>query len=326
MGMDNDTKKKIESFHSLVLCDLPLEGDLFSAPLHYLLGDFDIAGLPHYRTLNAVIDAINPHAEVSIGIGFVTYCKRLRKGIEACRKPHHEASFMLPLWDEHSTHNFLMKVGNNGKALSLLFFYYEQSGISSDVDAMMANSFKDHLTGLFNRRTMKSHVEENAKDGYLCLFDLNKFKAINDTFGHNVGDEVLVAIGKYLIAISSENEVFYRRSGDEFMILFLKPDYEYAVSLINRIEAFLEQLPQNELKGHEGLECSASFGLLELKYPQGEEPLPGEVALSLTDLAMYQAKTAKKRLHYISHEDALSIVGKGDLQQRLNALAASISR
>ena len=315
----------IESFNSLVLCELPLGQDPFTAPLRYVLGDFDIANLPHYRTLNAVIGSINPHAELSIGVGFVAFCQKIRNGIRACSDKDASYSVMLPLWDEHATHIFMMKASKGKDCLNLLFFYYEQSGITSEMDAVVAGSYKDQLTGLFNRRTMKEHVSQNHKNGYLCLFDLNRFKEINDTFGHAVGDEVLTLIGEYLISIASENEVFYRRSGDEFMFLSFLHDRAYADDLIVKIEKRMETLSEKELSGHPGLNCSASFGILELVYDDGSS-IDAETELKLTDLAMYQAKRAGKRSHYINHDDALRILEQGNLDERLNALAASIQR
>ena len=323
--MEQSARQTIESFNSLVLCDLPLGEDLFATPLHYVLGDFDIANLPHYRTLNAVIESIDPHAELSIGIGFIALCDKIRNGIKTCADQGVSYSIMLPLWDEHATHNFMMKASRSEGHLNLLFFYYERSGTTSEMDAVVAGSYKDQLTGLFNRRTMKEHVSQNHKNGYLCLFDLNKFKEINDTFGHALGDEVLTLIGEYLISIATENEVFYRRSGDEFMFLSFLHDRSYADNLITKIENRMEELSTKDLSAYPGLKCSASFGILELVYDDGSN-IDAETELKLTDLAMYQAKRAGKRSHYIDHDDALRILEQGNLDERLNALAASIKR
>ena len=324
--MNSDPKSIIESFESIVLCDVSLEGDVFQNPLNYLVSDFGIVSLPHFLTLNAVLNAINPHAEVSIGIGFEAYKKSIIKGIKYCKTPGKEYSFLLPLWDEYSTYNFVAKVIAAGDRLNILFFYYDRSGSASMMDSILASNFKDQLTGLFNRQTMKEHVAANRRDGYLCLFDLNKFKVINDTFGHEIGDEVLVNVAKYLISISSEDEVFYRRSGDEFMILFFKHDLRYVQELISRIEVYLRQLHTKDMKHCPSLRASAAFGVVELLYPDGEEIIDSEILLKLTDLAMYQAKTAKKISNLITYKEAKDIIAAGNLNERLRTLAASISR
>ena len=320
-----ETKSQIESFRSIVMVELSPESDLFDQELRYLVGGFSIASLPDYKTLGEILDAINPHAEVSIGIGYQTYRRTVRLQIEACREEKGQASFMLPLWDGVHTYNFLGKAVNLGSRIGLLFFYYDVSGKTSDMDAMLANNFKDSLTGLFNRFTMVQHVSANRRDGYLCLFDLNKFKAINDTFGHEAGDEVLCRVARFLIQNSTDDEVFYRRSGDEFMILAFRHEKSYIEGLIKRLADHFGKMAE-EMPHCPGLSCGASFGILELSYPEGEDPIPYEIELQLTDLAMYQAKYAGKLSHYISHEDALDILASGELSKRLSDIAKKISR
>lgn len=319
-------ESRLESLKTLILCEVPVQENPFTTPFSYVLGDFSIANLPIYPNLSEVIDAINPHGEVSIGIGFDTYCQNIRDAIYECQISGKRATFMLPLWDEVITHNFIMTVSKNNGVLSLLFIYFGDQSLFTNIDQMVADSFKDQLTGLFNRSTMLNHVRENRRDGYLCLFDLNKFKHINDTYGHGAGDEVLVSLAKYLIAISSMEEVYYRRSGDEFMILIFQHDLNYVHDLIQKIEDFLEVIHENDLKSYKGLRCSASFGVLEILYPEGTEGLGTELEFKLVDLAMYQAKAAGVRMHLITYEDAKRIIANGDLDERLKTLAASIRR
>ena len=324
--MENELKRKLEALNLLVFCTAKIGKDVLSAPLHYELGSFAFVNLPDYPTLSDVIDAINPHGEVSIGIGFETYCKLIREGVTACCVKGTRQTYLLPLWDEKDTHEFALTITKQGDSLSLLFFSVDDNGLFTQFDNLIANSFKDQLTGLFNRTTMFVHVQGNRSDSYLCLFDLNKFKLINDTFGHGAGDDVLCAIAEFLIAISTDNEVFYRRSGDEFMILFLKHDLAYVKSIIQTIENFLESIHEKKITKYQGLRCSASFGLLELCYPDKEKHLSVEEELKLTDLAMYQAKKAGVMLHLITYQDALRIVHDGNLDERLRDLGASIKR
>ena len=319
-------QSRLESLKTLILCEVPLQENPFTSTFSYVLGDFSFASLPHYQNLSEVIDAVNPHGEVSIGIGFDTYCQNIRDAVYECQISGKRATFMLPLWDEVTTHNFIMTVSKNERVLSVLFIYFGDKSLFTNIDQMVADSFKDQLTGLFNRSTMVNHVRENHRDGYLCLFDLNKFKYINDTFGHAAGDEVLISLAKYLIHISSMDEVYYRRSGDEFMILIFQHDINYVHRLIQKIESFLEAIHENDLKAYEGLRCSASFGILELLYPDGGEGLGTEIEFKLVDLAMYQAKAAGVCTHLITYEDARRILESGNLDERLKTLVSSIRR
>ena len=216
-----------------------------------------------------------------------------------------------------------MNISKSNEGISALFIYFEKETGLYDIEKYMSGTFKDNLTGLFNYNTFVSHIKDNKRNGYLCLFDLNKFKYINDTFGHEIGDKVLINIGNYLISIATMGEAFYRRSGDEFLILFFEKPLKYVLSIIDKIEKHIEEISK-ELKMD--FDCSAAFGILEIKFPKGEDMLDENNQSELIDLAMYQAKKAGKRYHLITYEDAKSIIEKGDLKQRIAKISKDIKR
>lgn len=82
----------------------------------------------------------------------------------------------------------------------------------------------DLMTGIFNRghgeRTITSLLEERRK-GLFCLFDIDKFKHVNDKYGHMIGDQVLIAVADALQAVKREHDVVMRLGGDEFAAYFL---------------------------------------------------------------------------------------------------------
>ena len=323
--MGNDLKERIESFRTIVLCSLTPKDDPFSTPFDYLAGDFAFCGLPHYRNLNELIEGIDEHSEVAVGIGYKAFCEDLRESILTLISRGGKTSYIIPFAHPEKTHNFLMAISSQGQNLCFFFSFFDNN-TAFDFDSFAKGSFKDRLTGLFNFATMKNHLSTNRRNGYLCLFDLNKFKHINDAYGHGTGDDVLVLLAKYLIAICSMEEIYYRRGGDEFLFLALDNGLSHVLKLIGMIEGYLESLPKNELKEHVGLECSASFGLLELKYDEEGHGIDSELQLKLVDLAMYQAKSTKQRYHVISDEDAKRIIDKGDLDERLAKLYSANNR
>ncbi|WP_124064832.1 sensor domain-containing diguanylate cyclase [Clostridium sp. E02] len=85
-------------------------------------------------------------------------------------------------------------------------------------------SQKDYLTGVYTRETARKLVEPRLKVGgkkrfYACMFlDIDDFKKINDTFGHDEGDQVLVHVGQILSACTRDEDVIVRFGGDEFLI------------------------------------------------------------------------------------------------------------
>jgi diguanylate cyclase (GGDEF)-like protein len=139
----------------------------------------------------------------------------------------------------------------------------------------------DTLTGLLNRRGFQAASATALRDGGLVLvIDVNRFKSVNDTYGHAVGDEVLQAVGRTL-ASCHEDSVAGRTGGDEFVVLLPSGDLGSAESLRDELGALTIQLPD----GEPPLTVSASVGIGVVG--------PGESlddALGAVDAAMYAAK------------------------------------
>ncbi|KDR95451.1 diguanylate cyclase (GGDEF) domain-containing protein [Peptoclostridium litorale DSM 5388] len=100
----------------------------------------------------------------------------------------------------------------------------------------------DHLTGLLTRYNLYENTKnKNADDHALFFIDLNKFKYINDTFGHAIGDEILIEVANRLIEVFGREQV-YRFGGDEFVVILQPTEYDsddfldsYVRTLKNRI-------------------------------------------------------------------------------------------
>lgn len=156
---------------------------------------------------------------------------------------------------------------------------------------------KDPLTGLANRsifdEALQSRIElyermPSTRCFTLCYLDLDKFKPINDTFGHDTGDEVLSIISTRLLSALRGADFIGRHGGDEFMILFDGVDTEESIDALG---ARLLQLIREPIATGAGeLSVDASLGFAV--YPPH-----GRDAASLrnaTDTAMYEAKRAHK--------------------------------
>ncbi|WP_319549997.1 GGDEF domain-containing protein [Desulfogranum marinum] len=151
----------------------------------------------------------------------------------------------------------------------------------------------DSLTGLINRGSFLSRINQEfseaaEKEDYIFaifFLDLNKFKTINDTLGHDVGDELLKTFAKKLQQVVHGRDVVARLGGDEFTILLTElQSPQNATSVADRIQTkFLHPV---ELKGH-SIKISTSIGiaLSSTQYSDAEE------MLSAADHAMYQAKS-----------------------------------
>ena len=193
----------------------------------------------------------------------------------------------------------------------------------------ITSAFKDDLTGLFNLNTCYTHLKDCVRNIYFVLFDLNKFKSLNDTYGHAFGDVILRDIGTYLIGISTNNEICYRRSGDEFMINVQFYDKDYALKLIDKIGDYLENLIPAKYPTIGKVQISAAFGIVDCPFGNSAEFSFREHFIDIikvADLAMYQAKHAGKRVVMLHPDDFLPILKEGKLDTEIDELAKQIGR
>jgi len=150
----------------------------------------------------------------------------------------------------------------------------------------------DPLTGLPNRTFFAERLAEafagtdpNALVG-LCYLDLDGFKRINDSLGHDVGDRLLIAVAKRLQrTVAARGHLVARMGGDEFVILSEKADHDELTALADQVLYSLD-LPVRS--GPHGMRVSASIGIVA--QPVGASG-PAEI-LKAADLTLYRAKAA----------------------------------
>lgn len=147
---------------------------------------------------------------------------------------------------------------------------------------------RDALTGVYNRRAFDEdshHLgrDQRVKECALLLFDCDHFKAINDTYGHPVGDEVIKAIAACLGHALRADDRLYRMGGDEFAALLSGTDLKVATAIAERC---LEQVRIHDFAAHGIAEpVTMSIGLA---HESG--PVDAATLQKRADLAMYTAK------------------------------------
>jgi diguanylate cyclase (GGDEF)-like protein len=154
-------------------------------------------------------------------------------------------------------------------------------------------SFKDEVTGLYNRRFFSVRLEEEVSRHRrfnhpvsVVLLDLDAFKAVNDELGHLAGDETLRGMAEILLKHSRGINVICRYGGDEFAVLLVETSKAGARQYADRIR---EIVPTYRF-GH-GRPVTASFGIAAL--PEDAAPDPNEL-IRAADEALYAAKRAGK--------------------------------
>ena len=153
----------------------------------------------------------------------------------------------------------------------------------------------DALTGLPNRRTFLAHLDAvfaRASPGVragLCYLDLDGFKAVNDTLGHEVGDQLLVAVAQRLESVVRNRGLSVARlGGDEFVVL--APDTSGSAQLVALAEEILAAVAQPLVLGARRVEITASVGVVERSIADID---PAEL-LRAADMTLYWAKADGK--------------------------------
>ncbi|HEU4322336.1 MAG TPA: EAL domain-containing protein [Roseiflexaceae bacterium] len=171
-------------------------------------------------------------------------------------------------------------------------------------EQLRISALHDALTGLPNRTLLLSRLDQaiqrarrSSSEQFALLFlDLDRFKTINDSLGHLIGDRLLVGIAQRLQALVRATDIVARLGGDEFVILLNAiADHDDVLLIVQRIEEALRE-PFN-LSGHE-IFASASIGVSigSQRYEQPEELLRD------ADTAMYHAKARGRGRHEVFSE------------------------
>ncbi len=181
-------------------------------------------------------------------------------------------------------------------ATAFLFVNKGVSQLKKLLDRLQKMAVTDPLTGAFNRGAVltrateelarmerRKAIEQGIHLGVIMI-DLDHFKAVNDTYGHQVGDDVLREMTNRVECCLREYDVFGRYGGEEFLVVVPDGDFQGALVVAERIRFELNKAPF--ACGGQKLPITASFGVTCCTNPH--EGL--NVALQRADEALYQAK------------------------------------
>lgn len=211
------------------------------------------------------------------------------------RNPHFEAEYRIMHRD--GTYRWVLNRGlavrnNDGQAHRMAGSQTDITSRKKAEEQLVHDAFHDALTGLPNRALCLDRLQHavlamkrRPHPRYAVLFlDVDRFKIINDSLGHTVGDLFLIAVGRKLADCIRPGDTVARLGGDEFAVLLENiGDLGDAIDVVERIRGNME-IPQ-VIKGHE-IFSSVSIGIA-LGSDHYERP---EQVLRDADIAMYQAK------------------------------------
>ncbi|AII49729.1 hypothetical protein KR52_11345 [Synechococcus sp. KORDI-52] len=170
-------------------------------------------------------------------------------------------------------------------------------------------AFHDQLTGLYNRSALEHGIEsgDSENSNYQLVFmalDLDKFKFINDSYGHSVGDELLIQVANRLKSELKQEDFIARIGGDEFVVL-MRFDSEGQREIVEKAKSIADRLLTALSKPYDLENCVAnntsSIGISIEKGPKKS----GKQLMDEADLALYKAK-AKGRNRYFFYQDGMA--------------------
>ncbi|MBD9561195.1 PleD family two-component system response regulator [Ensifer sp. ENS03] len=151
----------------------------------------------------------------------------------------------------------------------------------------------DGLTGLHNRRYFDTHLKllmdraaARGRPLSICMTDIDRFKQVNDTYGHDVGDEVLREFANRIRTTVRGADLACRFGGEEFIVVMPDTSAEMAAGVAERLRTIIESLPFAIPQADGPLKVTASMGIATLR--PGSDT--AEALLKRADTALYQAK------------------------------------
>lgn len=207
------------------------------------------------------------------------------------------AAIMISLFLSLAVHSMLkryqMKLAEKSEELERLNSSLEEKVASRTAQLEMANerlevlATTDSLTGLYNRYAFMEVIDNEVKRSNryeshfsIISFDIDYFKNVNDQFGHDVGDRVLIELTSLVHSILRDVDTFCRMGGEEFVILLPYTNLPVAFEVGDRIRRLIES-HEFERTGH----LTISLGVVE--HGQGEQV---DEVLKRADIALYQSK------------------------------------
>ena len=184
-------------------------------------------------------------------------------------------------------------------------------------------AYYDPLTGLANRRLLRERLQlamdragRTGMGGAILMLDLDNFKLLNDTRGHDAGDALLVAVGQRLGQLMRKTDLIARQGGDEFVVLLeaVHADVSREAWLVaNKILQTFNASFDLQHTGGVRISCSIGIALFEAQHNRVDE------VLKQADLAMYAAKRAgRNTIRLFDPQMQQSVEAQAELETALN--------
>jgi diguanylate cyclase (GGDEF)-like protein len=206
---------------------------------------------------------------------------------------NHSLLHKVKFLKEKEVHIFIISISEveNSKQRDFVLSLTDVTKIENERKLFQEAVSTDTLTGIANRLHFNTILEQQIalskryqEPFSLILFDIDDFKRVNDTYGHLVGDDVLVTLAKSVSKMIRKSDTFARWGGEEFGIILPQTKEHEAYELANKIRENIESI-----RFGEGFKITCSFGVKEYHDSLGSSTFIQEV-----DILLYKAKREGK--------------------------------
>ncbi|TVR68823.1 MAG: diguanylate cyclase [Spirochaetaceae bacterium] len=163
---------------------------------------------------------------------------------------------------------------------------------------------RDSLTGLLNHTNLKQHLDQEMQRArriglsmVFCMIDLDRFKSVNDTYGHLTGDRVIKSLARLLQERLRRSDTIGRYGGEEFGVILFNTDASFAETIMNEIRESFSRIRQTD--GHEEFFVTLSCGVAE--FPRYDS---ASAINEAADGALYKAKESGRNRVVVAGRDA----------------------
>ena len=274
-----------------IFVEVALEKGIDKAKLHqYLYGDSEVSSIEFEQLKKKVL-------EIATNIKDVT--ENVEKKLEKSSSEYESSIKNLDSYTDSIDKNIMnelerIKYINQSLKDELEAARHVLEKQKNAIENIKELSLRDQLTGLYLRRHMNEVLDDllynfkrYKKVFSVIMMDLDDFKAINDTYGHLAGDEVLKTVATILKRYTRQSDIPFRYGGDEFIVLLPETQLEDALVVAEKIRKKISSIKfkKNDLE----FTCSVSLGVTQVKEGDSVESI-----LERVDEALYKTKRTSK--------------------------------
>jgi diguanylate cyclase (GGDEF)-like protein len=247
--------------------------------------------LTGYSDTQVIIDAINKaklYKFMTKPFDPVELSMTVKRGVEAYQMRQALVDYAANL--ERLVEERTEELNEKNEALSQALNSLEQLSLSDQLTSAHNRHFLQKFMPQELAKLKRDHASDPNENIGLMMIDIDYFKKVNDTYGHDAGDKVLVQFTKILAQICRESDWLVRWGGEEFVIVARGQSIEGLEQLAERIRSHVE-LYLFDLGCQQTINCSCSIGITCFPFLKNHfETLTWEQTLNFADLALYLAK------------------------------------